>query len=61
MEARHMTRTRIQKQLKTRKRGTYQAPFEAPRAAAGSSSQLLESVEDLLEEIDRALHDAGHS
>ncbi len=56
-----MTRTRIQKQLKTRKRGTYQAPFEAPRAAAGSSSQLLESVEDLLEEIDRALHDAGHS
>ncbi len=55
-----MTRTRIQKARKTRKRSTY-APFEAPRAAAGGSSQLLERVEDLLEEIERALHDAGRS
>lgn len=54
-----MTRTRIQKQRKTRKRASYATPLEDLSTGSGSSSGLLESVEDLLEEIDRALRDAG--
>lgn len=56
-----MARVRIQKSKKVRKRTSFQAPLEALETAAGSSSGLLESVEDLLEEIDRALHDAGQA
>ena len=56
-----MSGIRIQKPKRTRKRGSYQAPLEDLGAIAGGSSALIESVEDLLEEIDRALHDAGQA
>ncbi len=55
-----MSRIRIQKPKRTRKRSSYRTPLEDLGSAAGSSSGLLESVEELLEEIDRALREAGH-
>jgi hypothetical protein len=54
-----MTRIRIEKRRKSSKRASYPVSLEDISPASGRSSGLLESVEDLLEEIDRALQDAG--
>jgi hypothetical protein len=52
-----MTRIRIQKQRKTRRRDS--DVLEPLRETSCGASELLESVEDLLEEIDRTLRSAG--
>jgi hypothetical protein len=52
-----MTRIRIQKQRKTRRRSS--DALEPLRESSGDASELLESIEDLLDEIDRTLRSAG--
>ena len=53
-----MTRTRIQKQRKTRKR-TNEPLTDLAHKGQGRAAHLVESVEDLLDQIDHTLRETA--
>lgn len=54
-----MTRIRVQRSRKTRRRAPSPAPLENITRSSAVRSQLLGTLEDVLEEIDQALDEAA--
>jgi hypothetical protein len=54
-----MTRERIQKVKSRRRRAAHGEPLEATWARPSRGARLVESIEDLIEDIERALEETG--
>ncbi len=56
-----MRRERIQKPKPRRRRAAHGEPLDTGWTRPTSGTRLAESIEELLEEIDRALRDGDHA
>ncbi len=56
-----MRRERIQKPKPRRRPAAHGEPLDTGWTCASAGTRVAESIEELVEEIDRALRDAGHS
>jgi hypothetical protein len=54
-----MTRIRVQKPKKIRKRSASKGPLEDLAPSGQTRSRLINSIEELLEDIDRVLDETG--